>query len=236
MLNIAFSPLQSQPEKQVQLPGTAHQQGNGFPGEASGKYGGEDKITLSQEGQTLSRQQNQAATSPGNNSKSQTQTTDQTNQQLTTEEQRAVQQLKQRDLEVRAHEMAHLSRAGQYAAGGMSFSYQKGPDGKRYAIGGEVPIDTGKERTPEATIQKMQAVKQAALAPANPSGADRRIAAASSMKEAQARQELQAENAIQTEDSPEDDTSSQAAPTDAESQNITPEENTHSSRPLSVMA
>jgi hypothetical protein len=102
-----------------------------------------------------------------------------------------VQQLKKRDREVRTHEQAHLSVAGRYAAGGASFSYQTGPDGTRYAIGGEVPIDLSAENTPEATIQKMETIKRAALAPVDPSSADRQIAAEATAKEIQAMQELQ---------------------------------------------
>lgn len=98
--------------------------------------------------------------------------------------------LKSRDQEVRSHEQAHLSAAGRYAAGGASFSYQKGPDGNKYAVGGEVPIDISPEKTPEETVRKMQVVKKAALAPANPSAADRQIAAQAGMAEARARQEM----------------------------------------------
>jgi hypothetical protein len=101
-----------------------------------------------------------------------------------------LQQLKLRDTEVRTHEQAHLSAAGQYARGGASYTYQKGPDGSSYAVAGEVNIDLAKESTPEATIAKMQTIKHAALAPANPSGADRRVAAQANLKETQARQEL----------------------------------------------
>ncbi|MGD9201204.1 MAG: putative metalloprotease CJM1_0395 family protein [Chitinispirillia bacterium] len=113
------------------------------------------------------------------------------NQELTQEENQEVIELKNRDREVRAHEMAHLSAAGPYAQGGAQFEYKKGPDGKRYAVGGEVAIDTsGISNDPEATIQKMRIVRKAALAPSNPSAADRAIAAKASQKEAQARQEL----------------------------------------------
>lgn len=114
-------------------------------------------------------------------------------QQLSGAEEQMVQQLKERDREVKAHEMAHLANAGQFAKGGPSYSYQQGPDGRRYAIGGEVPIDIGKERSPEETIQKMQAVKRAAMAPADPSATDRSIAANAAAQENQARQELQSE-------------------------------------------
>jgi SprA-related family len=105
-----------------------------------------------------------------------------------------LQELKQRDLKVRTHEQAHLAAAGQYARGGASFTYQKGPDGASYAVGGEVSIDMGKERTPEATITKMQTIKRAALAPSSPSGTDRSIAAAAGMMESHARRETLVKN------------------------------------------
>ncbi len=98
--------------------------------------------------------------------------------------------LKRRDVEVRNHEQAHLSAAGKFAKGGASFVYQKGPDGGSYAIGGEVSIDVSAESSPEATIAKMQTIKRAALAPLNPSAADRGIAAQAASKEATARQQL----------------------------------------------
>ncbi|MBN2476999.1 MAG: hypothetical protein JXB62_20495 [Pirellulales bacterium] len=111
--------------------------------------------------------------------------------ELTEEQQRQVQQLKTRDREVRAHEQAHLAAAGPYARGGASFSYQAGPDGRRYAVGGEVSLDTSPvSDDPEATIHKAQVIRAAALAPANPSAQDRRVAATATKMEAQARQEL----------------------------------------------
>lgn len=106
----------------------------------------------------------------------------------------ALKKLQTRDSEVRSHEQSHLSAAGQYALGGASFVYQRGTDGKNYAIGGEVSIDMGREISPEATIAKMQTVKRAALAPANPSSADRQIAAQASATLAQAQREIQQDN------------------------------------------
>lgn len=100
-------------------------------------------------------------------------------------------QLRARDTEVRAHEMAHLSVAGQYATSGMSFSYQVGPDGKSYAIGGEVEIDVSAvSGDPEATIQKMRVVQAAAMAPAEPSAQDVRVAAAAQQTASAAQAEL----------------------------------------------
>jgi hypothetical protein len=96
---------------------------------------------------------------------------------LTQDEQSEVIQLKQRDQEVRTHEQAHQS-AGAGLTGAASYTYATGPDGKRYAIGGEVPIDTSPVRdNPSRTIQKMEQVIAAALAPADPSGQDRAVAA-----------------------------------------------------------
>lgn len=96
---------------------------------------------------------------------------------LNAEEKQVVEQLKARDREVRDHEQAHARVGGPYA-GEPSYTYQAGPDGKRYAVGGEVPIDVAPvEGDPEATIAKMEIVKAAALAPAEPSGQDRKVAA-----------------------------------------------------------
>lgn len=111
--------------------------------------------------------------------------------QLSQEEQRTVQELKRRDQEVRAHEQAHRAAAGGHARGGASYQYQPGPDGKRYAVGGEVSIDTAAVADdPQATIRKMQVVRKAALAPAQPSAQDRSVAASASQQMSQARQEL----------------------------------------------
>jgi hypothetical protein len=106
-------------------------------------------------------------------------------------EHRQLQKLRNIDREVRAHEQAHLSAAGQYATSGASFSYQKGPDGRLYAVSGEVGIDTSAiPGDPQATLQKAQAVVQAALAPANPSAQDRRVAAQATAMAQQARVEI----------------------------------------------
>jgi hypothetical protein len=109
---------------------------------------------------------------------------------LTKEETQEVEKLKQRDREVRQHEQAHVAAGGQYVRGGIKYDFQRGPDGQSYAVGGHVNIDVSEAETPQATIVKMQQVKRAALAPAEPSGADRSVAAAAAQKEQQARTEL----------------------------------------------
>lgn len=102
------------------------------------------------------------------------------------------QRLQDRDAEVRAHEMAHLAAAGGLATGGMQLTYQTGPDGRQYAVGGSVQIDTSKANTPEETIQKAQRIRAAALAPSDPSPQDLQVAARASQMEAEARAELSA--------------------------------------------
>ncbi|MBU0682164.1 MAG: hypothetical protein KKD73_12160 [Proteobacteria bacterium] len=119
---------------------------------------------------------------------------------LTPEEQARVVELKKIDQDVRAHEQAHMAAAGGLVRQGVSLSYEKGPDGRRYAVGGEVSIDTSKEADPSATIAKMRTVRAAALAPAEPSAQDRRVAAAATVKMTNAMSELrlaksEAENA-----------------------------------------
>ncbi|MCZ6820198.1 MAG: putative metalloprotease CJM1_0395 family protein [Calditrichaeota bacterium] len=115
----------------------------------------------------------------------------QTDDDLTAEEQKKVKELKKRDAEVRRHEQAHKAAAGQYAKGGPKFEFETGPDGRQYAVGGEVSIDTSEvANDPEATIRKAEAIKRAALAPKDPSSQDRRVAAEASRMEAKARQEL----------------------------------------------
>jgi hypothetical protein len=122
--------------------------------------------------------------------------------ELTEEEKEVVEKLKARDQEVRAHESAHAAAGGQYA-GAPTFSYQQGPDGRRYAIGGEVSIDLSPGGTPEETARKADQIRAAALAPADPSGQDRAVAAAAAQMKAQAlaegaaqrREEAEAEKA-----------------------------------------
>jgi hypothetical protein len=100
-------------------------------------------------------------------------------------------QLGSRDRDVKSHEAAHMAAAGVYALGEASYTYQTGPDGKQYAIGGEVGVDMSTvPGNPRATIAKMMAIRAAALAPADPSPQDISVAAAASQIEAQARAEL----------------------------------------------
>lgn len=97
--------------------------------------------------------------------------------QLTDEEKQQVRELATTDRQVRAHEAAHQSVGGSLA-GAASFRFVTGPDGQRYAVGGEVPITLAAvPDNPEATIRNAEQVRAAALAPAQPSGQDRQVAA-----------------------------------------------------------
>lgn len=110
--------------------------------------------------------------------------------ELDQNEKKQVDELKKTDREVRAHEQAHLSASGGLAVSGANFEYETGPDGKKYAVGGEVHIDTSEGKDPKDTIKRAEKIKRAALAPANPSSQDRSVAAKASSMEAKAKMEL----------------------------------------------
>jgi len=115
---------------------------------------------------------------------------DNDSERFSEQEQQQIDQLKQRDTEVVAHEKAHSSTGGQYA-GSPSYSYETGPDGAKYAVSGEVSIDTAKvPNDPQATLIKAQQIRRAALAPAQPSSQDRSVAATADRLATQARQEI----------------------------------------------
>ncbi|WP_341679090.1 putative metalloprotease CJM1_0395 family protein [Niveibacterium sp. SC-1] len=88
-----------------------------------------------------------------------------------------LQQLKATDQKVRAHEAAHLGAAGGLANGGASYTYTRGSDRRLYATGGEVSIDLSPGHTPEETASRARQIERAALAPADPSAQDYRVAA-----------------------------------------------------------
>ncbi len=114
--------------------------------------------------------------------------------ELSWEERKLLNELRERDRKVRQHEMAHIAAGGQYVISGPRYKFVKGPDGRMYAVGGEVKIDTSPvPGDPEATIRKMEQVYRAALAPADPSPQDRMVAAEAKRKEMEARMEMRKE-------------------------------------------
>ncbi|MCX7946046.1 MAG: hypothetical protein N2557_03635 [Hydrogenophilus sp.] len=106
------------------------------------------------------------------------------------ERERKVARLREIDREVRAHEMAHVAAGGDLVTRGAQFNTVRGPDGKQYAVGGDVQIDVSPGRTPEETIAKAERIRRAALAPANPSPQDLKVAAKATQMAMAARMEL----------------------------------------------
>lgn len=117
---------------------------------------------------------------------------------LTPEQQQQVQKLKQIDQKVREHEAAHMA-AGAGLTGGAHFEYVRGPDGRQYAVAGEVKIEVSAAQTPQQTLEKARRIQAAALAPADPSSQDRAVAAQAAQMAAQAQAEIS--QASQSEDS-----------------------------------
>jgi hypothetical protein len=101
----------------------------------------------------------------------------------------AIRELKQIEREVISHEAAHQAAGGRFA-GAVSYSYTRGPDGRAYITGGEVPIHVPPSSDPEQTLRDMEQVQRAALAPASPSGQDRAVAVQAAAAAAQARRQI----------------------------------------------
>lgn len=100
----------------------------------------------------------------------------------------AIRELQQMEQNVRAHEQAHMSEGGA-VAGSATFTYTEGPDGKQYVSGGEVPINSLAASSTEDTIAILEQVKRAALAPADPSPQDLRVAATATAQIQQVKEE-----------------------------------------------
>ncbi|MBI9072473.1 MAG: hypothetical protein JEY94_12805 [Melioribacteraceae bacterium] len=117
-------------------------------------------------------------------------------------EQEEVKRLKDRDREVKIHEQAHKRTAGSLSSGPPNYEYTIGPDGQRYASGGDVSIDVSPvPDDPEATIRKARQIKQAALAPQRPSSQDRKVAQEAAQMERNAQVELQKKKLSDSKDS-----------------------------------
>ncbi|MBU0567723.1 hypothetical protein KJ693_06605 [bacterium] len=118
---------------------------------------------------------------------------EESSKELTEEEKKEVEKLKKRDQEVRQHEQTHIRASGGNSIGSPRYEYETGPDGKRYAVGGEVNIDMSKEDTPKETLQKAREIERGALAPSEPSSADRKVAQEARQMQREARQEIASE-------------------------------------------
>ena len=107
---------------------------------------------------------------------------DENAQGLSPEEEDLINRLRQRDQEVRRHEQAHAAVLGS-DAGIIRYTYQVGPDGRAYAIGGSTEVDMGPEATEAATRAKAQKIRAAAMAAGDPSTADAAVAGQAAMME-----------------------------------------------------
>lgn len=142
--------------------------------------------TTTKVGETNEQEQKEQTSQPENASPAATKA-------LTERDLKLIQELKTRDTEVKAHEMAHIAAGGQYITSGANLQYRKGPDGISYAVAGEVSIDTSPiPGDPRATAQKMRQIKAAALAPSSPSAQDQKVASAASALAAKAAAEIMA--------------------------------------------
>jgi len=168
-------------------------------GDARARTSGEQAAVLHLGAQAVDRAQQREQADAASASEPTTRAAE-ADEPLSDQEQRSVDDLRRRDLEVRSHEQTHRSVGAQYA-GSIHLDYQVGPDGKRYAVSGSTPIDVATvPNDPAATLHKMEVVQRAATAPANPSGADRQVAAAAAQQAQQARAEMAAERYAQARD------------------------------------
>ena len=121
--------------------------------------------------------------------------------ELSREEQRIVSELQAADTNVRAHEAAHMAAGGGLTSP-ASYTYERGPDNKMYAVAGEVGISTGEGNTPQESLNKAQTIRRAALAPADPSPQDLKVAAQAASMEMSARAEIMQEKMAKNSQNP----------------------------------
>ena len=87
--------------------------------------------------------------------------------------QRVLEKFKNSDSNIRTHEQAHAANGATTTP--ISYKYQMGPDGKMYAIGGEVRLDTSIPKDPKEASFKLSQIQRASNAPSDMSGADAHI-------------------------------------------------------------
>lgn len=111
--------------------------------------------------------------------------------ELSAAEKRKLDEMQQRDREVRQQEQSQATSA-QFT-GPVRYEYRMGPDGKLYAVEGSAPIDVRPvEGDPVATLRKMEAVERAARSSAEPSIADQHVVTEAARLAQRARAELAA--------------------------------------------
>jgi hypothetical protein len=143
-----------------------------------------------------------STTSQSESSSTETQSTtsqSQASTELTPEQMRQIASLQRIDALVRQHEQMHVAAGGSVITSGPNYSYAYGPDGKQYAVSGEVGIDTSPGSKPQENIDKGRMIQRAALAPPDPSPQDLQAAAVGGQLEAQGHTDLVAELAAERE-------------------------------------
>ena len=108
-------------------------------------------------------------------------------------EQEQINKLSATDRAVRAHESAHMAAAAGLAVSGPTFEYERGPDGRMYAVAGEVHIEISGGGSPEETLAKARQIRAAALAPGDPSAQDMAVANQVAQLENEALQDIRSE-------------------------------------------
>lgn len=149
--------------------------------------------------------------------------------ELSREEQRIVSELQAADTNVRAHEAAHMAAGGGLTSP-ASYTYERGPDNKMYAVAGEVGISTSEGNTPQESLNKAQTIRRAALAPADPSPQDLKVAAQAASMEMSARAEILQEKMAQNSQNPNNSNEASAGNStvnSAENSNVNSTENSN---------
>ncbi len=120
---------------------------------------------------------------------------------LNVNEKLEVMALKQMDRSVRRHEQTHMRTAQNLSVGTPTFEYAIGPDGKKYAIGGEVNVNFSiVDEDPRATVEKALRIQRTALAPSDPSPKDFQSANEARIMENKARRKLAREELKELDD------------------------------------
>ena len=76
---------------------------------------------------------------------------------------RVLSKFKSIDANTRIHEQTHAILANTTTP--IQYNYQMGPDGKMYAVGGNVRLDTSIPNNPKAAEQKLNELKKSATSP-----------------------------------------------------------------------
>ncbi len=113
---------------------------------------------------------------------------DATGRAMDSDDQALLSKLQARDAKVRGHEHSHIMAAGGQAQGLPQYTYQTGPDGRQYAVGGSVNISITTSGDAQASARQAETARRAALATGEPSIRDSLTAAQAGDMAARARQ------------------------------------------------